>query len=131
MGPYRQAPIVVTRDVSGFIYSIERERIMTEVSSLKQAVLLHRPLGDEHPYLNGPTERTPRYPLAGEVVTVGIQAAPEIEAISLRWTLNGAPQATIQAEPVAGSAGLWRAALPAQGASAEVTYWIEAKGASS
>ena len=46
---------------------------MSESVSVERAILVHRPLGDEHPYAAGPAERTPRYPLAGEKVTLGIQ----------------------------------------------------------
>ena len=104
---------------------------MTEVARLERPTLEHGPLGNEHPYLAEPTERTPRYPLAGDDVSIGIRAAPELKAVSVRWTLNGVPQATIQATSESGSANLWRAVLPTQKDGSEINYWVEAKGANS
>src|SRR5258707_13516185 len=102
---------------------------MNDAASLEQAVRMHRPLGEEHPYLAGPMERTPRYPLAGEAVTLGIRAAPQVEAVSVRWTLNDAAQETVQAQRVPGSADLWQATLPPPRNGSHVGYWIEAQGA--
>src|SRR5262249_32701739 len=94
-------------------------------ASLKQAVLLHQPLGDEHPYLAGPTERTPRYPLAGEAVTLGIRASTQVQTVAVRWILNDTPQEPIQAQRISDSGELWQAKLPPLEDGAQVAYWLE------
>jgi len=93
---------------------------MTDITL--SAVPVHTPLGSEHPYLQSNTERSPRYPLAGQPVTIGIQSASG--SIQLEWTLNGIPQAAIPAVQHAETADLWQAIVPAQSDSVIVGYTI-------
>ncbi|HEX3051102.1 MAG TPA: hypothetical protein VHP83_10645, partial [Aggregatilineaceae bacterium] len=109
--------------------------------------LIHNPLGLEHPYEQGPEERVPRQPLAGESFTVGIVTRPPgaVKRVTVHTRLNDQPGAVIDAvkkgewhpelEIGAGAEYLerlvrveqdvWRAALTAPSVGDTLTYWIE------
>src|SRR5258708_12016607 len=91
------------------------------ITSLTQ--LSHRPVGDEHPYQPGAGERTPRYPLAGECVSLNIQTAPEVSQVTVLWAVNGSAQVPISA--VLAEPGIWQAVIPAQSAGADILYSLE------
>jgi len=93
--------------------------------------LVHIPFGNEHPYEQEPIERTPRHPLAGQPVRLGVQAQPETAQVRVEWQVNGVPQTAITAQRLADRggdernaqySGLWQAELPAQPDGANVVY---------
>lgn len=93
--------------------------------------LLHVPSGSEHPYEHDPIERSPRHPLAGQPVTLGVQAQGSAAAVRVEWAVNGAAQVPVAASPQASRAGdernaayagLWQASLPGQPDGAAVSY---------
>lgn len=56
--------------------------------------LTHRPIGFEAPYTHGPDERFPRYPQAGQAVSLGLTVPLDEEPgqVYCLWRLNGQPQ---------------------------------------
>jgi len=87
---------------------------------------VHHPLGDEHPYSRGHTERMPRYPLAGQPVTIGIQSAPGNGHVHVNWTIDGIPQSAIPATRLSAGEDLWEVVIPPQVDGAKVNYRIVA-----
>jgi len=96
------------------------------MNAVVSGTLWHRPLGDEHPYTSARNERTPRYPLAGQAVTLGIEVPAEINAVTVLWELNGIAQPARRAAQI--EPGIWQAELPGQPSGAEVRYFFEAGG---
>lgn len=90
----------------------------------------HSPLGDEHPYAQLPTERSPRFPLAGQAISVGFalefygdddDSVRESGALPpvVRWRLDGGVDRIAVAQPVeAGEGG--RAACAGEATAAGV-----------
>jgi hypothetical protein len=46
------------------------------MTTLSSTVLIHEPFGNEHPFHQGPAERIPRNPVAGEAVILGVKTQP-------------------------------------------------------
>lgn len=112
--------------------------------------IVHRPYGQEHPYEQGPEERFPREPLAGDPFTVGISIRPPgaAEQVTVHTAVDGVPGPSVEAlqvrdwEPrLAEGVGadllerlvkvdqdIWEADLVAPEAGQTLTYWIEADG---
>lgn len=111
---------------------------------------IHLPFGQEHPYEQGPEERFPREPLAGEPVTIGIVTRPPstVQRVQVHTLLNDKPGPTIDATPVRNwqptleegvgaeylerlvriDQDVWQAQLTAPSFGQTLTYWIEADG---
>jgi alpha-glucosidase (family GH31 glycosyl hydrolase) len=68
-------------------------KILMSETTLKRP-LNHRPLGFEAPYTHGPDERFPRWPQAGQPVSLGLTVPlnDEPEQVYCLWRLNGAVQ---------------------------------------
>ncbi len=114
--------------------------------------IFHLPSGQEHPYEQGPEERFPRQPLAGESFTVGIVTRPPgaVEVVQVFACMDDGAARRIDAvkqphwqqdmEEGAGAEFLerlvhveqdvWQAALTAPAQGHTLTYWAEAAGAS-
>jgi alpha-D-xyloside xylohydrolase len=113
--------------------------------------IIHIPYGQEHPYSQGPEERFPRDPLAGQPFTVGIVTRPPGTVAQVRMVaqLEGQPDQTIEAvqqhdwrPQLEQSVGMdlllervvivdqdvWHATLIAPAHGHTLTYWIEADG---
>src|SRR5450759_3121311 len=87
--------------------------------------LEHSPLGEEHPYQQEPTERTPRQPLAGQPVTLGLVTYPAAaaERVWVQWQAGGSQgqvEGAVSAQEDLRTC--WKAALPAFPALQTVTY---------
>lgn len=85
-------------------------------------MIIHEPLGIEHPYEQQPQERFPRRPVAGETVTLGAVAAPgtKPERVWAVWTVEGEEEwHTAVALPQ--DTG-WQVELPPFAAGQKVTY---------
>lgn len=56
-----------------------------------QIVLLHQPLGMEHPYKQEPYERFPRRPQTGDLISIGTVTKPPgiVERVWVVWTVAG------------------------------------------
>ncbi len=98
---------------------------MTSSAISSASKLFHDPLGKEHPYQQEAAERIPRYPLADQAVTVGVETAPEIRQVMLHWLLDGVEQPRIAAQQIDQGAGLWQAVIPPQPAGVEVAYTLD------
>jgi alpha-glucosidase (family GH31 glycosyl hydrolase) len=83
---------------------------------------VHLPFGDEHPYAQSRNERIPRYPLADQAVTIGIQS--DAAAVSVLWSGDGVLQPPIAAQPVLEQEHCWQAEIPPQAAGVTVSYTI-------
>lgn len=112
--------------------------------------ILHVPFGQEHPYEQGPEERIPRRPLAGEPFTVGIVTRPPgaVEAVQVSFSVDGGPVHSIAAakhahwqpglEEGVGAEFLermvrveqdvWRVELAAPPQGQTLTYWADTSG---
>ncbi len=112
--------------------------------------VIHLPYGQEHPYEQGPEERFPRDPLAGERFTIGIitrppaavqrvlvhscvndEPKPPIEATSLRnWqpTLEEGVGAEFLERMIKVDQDVWQVQLTAPDVGDTLSYWIEADG---
>jgi alpha-D-xyloside xylohydrolase len=110
--------------------------------------IIHTPKGQEHPYVQGPEERVPREPLAGEMFTVGIAIRPPgaVSQVRVHTCLDDQPGPTVEAAPhpdweaeleaavgvdllhtiVRVEQDVWRARLTAPEIGHTLTYWIEA-----
>ncbi len=112
--------------------------------------VIHLPLGQEHPYEQGPEERFPRHPLSGETFTVGIVSRPPgaIPQVMVHSRVDGQAAAItparrlddwqpefehgVGAELIARRVHIeqdvWQAQLTAPPVGATLEYWIEADG---
>lgn len=112
--------------------------------------VIHLPYGQEHPYEQGPEERFPREPLAGESFTVGIVTRPPsaIQRVRVHTLVNNEPGQTFDAVPLRNwqptieegvgaeylermvriDQDVWQAQLSAPSIGHTLTYWIEADG---
>ncbi len=112
--------------------------------------IIHRPLGQEHPYEQGPEERLPRHPLAGEPFVVGVVTRPSGAAgrVVVHTWVDGQPGSTVEAVHQADweqkrlegvgadllerlpsvDQDVWRATLTAPEAGRLLAYQIEADG---
>jgi alpha-D-xyloside xylohydrolase len=110
--------------------------------------IIHTPKGQEHPYVQGPEERVPREPLAGETFTVGIAIRPPgaVSQVRVHTRLDDQPGPTVDAvrnpdweaelEAAVGmdlldtivrvEQDVWRAQLTAPEIGHTLVYWIEA-----
>lgn len=110
--------------------------------------VIHLPLGQEHPYEQGPEERFPRHPLSGEPFTIGIVSRPPnaVQQVTVHSRINGQtatitsarrldnwqPEsehgvgAELIARRVQIEQDVWQAQLIAPPPGATLTYWIEA-----
>jgi hypothetical protein len=61
--------------------------------------IVHRPYGQEHPYEQGPEERFPREPLAGDPFTVRISIRPPgaAEQVTVHTAVDGVPEPSVEA----------------------------------
>ncbi len=95
--------------------------------------LEHSPYGMEHPYTQGPEERTPRQPLAGQPVILGAVTAPAGAAAQVwaEWSSSSGQPGRAEGEPsqgtVEGSAA-WKVELPAFAPLERVHYRLFAAG---
>ena len=109
--------------------------------------ILHAPFGQEHPYEQGPEERFPRNPLAGELFTIGIVTRPPqaVERITVHYELDSLAQAPIRAKSLGGwrpelehgvgaeylerlekiEQDVWQVQLTAPAFGQTLSYWIE------
>lgn len=91
--------------------------------------VLHVPLGYDHPYQHFDHERVPRYPAAGESVTLraGVTGG-DPEAVLLKWWLNGEAQPACPAarqQPLWSQPGCWAVSLGPFSAHDRVEYrWL-------
>lgn len=114
------------------------------------SIVIHNPLGQEHPYEQLPEERFPRVPLAEQPFTVGIVTRPpgEIKQVRVFSQIEGEAQVIVSAicndnwqpelEEGVGAEFLdrvirieqdvWQAQLIAPLAGQTMVYWIEADG---
>jgi alpha-glucosidase (family GH31 glycosyl hydrolase) len=102
---------------------------MTSSAITSAPKLLHDPLGTEHPYQQDAVERKPRYPVPDQPVIVGIRCTPGTDHVTLRWSLNGVEQPSIEAECIDQDVALWQAILPAQPAGSQITYLLDSSTA--
>jgi alpha-glucosidase (family GH31 glycosyl hydrolase) len=115
--------------------------------------IIHTPFGQEHPYIQGPEERIPRQPLAGELFTVSIVTRPPgaVQRVQVHTELDGQPGPTVDAvlypdwkpelEAAVGmdllgtivrvEQDVWRATFRAPAVGETLRYWIEADGSRS
>ena len=94
--------------------------------------LLHTPYGLEHPYEQGPAERFPRDPEAGQPVTLGVATWPTdaAEVVWAEWTTTGPDEGgTAQGRWVEddGERSHWRVPLPAFRRGQRVVYHVCAR----
>ncbi|MBI5929235.1 MAG: hypothetical protein HY862_08000 [Chloroflexi bacterium] len=112
--------------------------------------VIHIPLGQEHPYEQGPEERFPRHPLSGEPFTVGIVTRPPdvVKKVVVHSQLDDQSQTPVPAQRldhwqpefehgvgvellarrVHIEQDVWQAQLTAPPLGAKLTYWVEADG---
>lgn len=112
--------------------------------------VIHAPLGQEHPYEQGPEERFPRQPLAGESFVVGIVTRPPeaVQSVRVHTRVDQTPGPVLDAvrqadwrarfEEGVGAEYLarrvnvdqdvWHASLTAPAAGHTLAYWTEADG---
>lgn len=89
--------------------------------------LIHMPLGDEHPYEQNRLERSPRYPKAGEQVTLGVATSLDFKPISLfaTWKVKGT-EGEVKAQGIWESDddnySYWKLKLPSFAARNQVSY---------
>ena len=93
--------------------------------------LLHNPYGLEHPYEQEPTERSPRDPMAGEPVMLGVATWPArtAEAVWATWQRSGLPgegRTEGRWEQDAQGQSYWRVELPPFDYRERVTYQLHA-----
>ncbi|HRF47734.1 MAG TPA: glycoside hydrolase family 31 protein [Anaerolineales bacterium] len=99
------------------------------MSTPEPITLIHIPFGDEHPYRATPFERTPREPIAGQPIQLGLGTRPAgaVQAVQVRWRVDDGPEQVVPAtaqEDVEG-ATRWLASLPAGAAGDRVSYRFE------
>lgn len=114
------------------------------------SIIVHNPLGQEHPYEQLPEERFPRMPLAGETFTAGIVTRPPgaINAVRVFSQIEGEPIQEIRAKHIENwrpeleegvgaefleriiriEQDVWQAQLIAPPAGKRMHYWMEADG---
>jgi alpha-glucosidase (family GH31 glycosyl hydrolase) len=95
--------------------------------------LKHSPYGLEHPYTQGPEERTPRQPLAGQPVILGAVTAPAgaAGAVWAEWSSSSGRSGRVEGAPLQGAAegsSAWKVELPAFAPLEEVRYCLFAAG---
>jgi len=93
--------------------------------------IVHIPLGVEHPYDQNPFERSPRDPLSGDEVALGVATSPVgcAEWVSVTWKVKdtgeaGAVEGVRQEDDIDFS--YWKVQLPAFSEGCRVTYKINA-----
>ncbi|NQT59356.1 MAG: hypothetical protein HQ557_10280 [Bacteroidetes bacterium] len=105
-------------------------------SAILPSAILHRPLGNEQPYYQKAYERFPRYPSAGEPVSIGFVVEPKpAESVFLLWT-NDDWDTTHQVDALCigntdsvGHSGFehaWVAMIPGTEAGKRVLYTLKA-----
>ncbi len=103
---------------------------------IKDLHITHRPFGNEQPYFQQPFERFPRYPMAGQSVSVGAVINPmdEGEYVDLLWRIPSKgdmfttiPAICIGTSDSVGNSGCeryWMATLPPQRGGDEIEYFL-------
>jgi hypothetical protein len=94
--------------------------------------LLHTPYGLEHPYEQGPAERFPRDPEAGQPVALGVTTWPPgtAEAVWAEWTTTGPDEGgTAEGRWIGDDEerSYWRVPLPAFRRGQRVVYHVHAR----
>jgi len=88
--------------------------------------IIHWPLGEEHPYQQLPIERSPRWPRAGEAVSLGAAFSNLTdESVWVEWSVGNPPGShRIKAQKTREWEGcpVWSAALPPFKYGSQVTY---------
>ncbi len=104
---------------------------------IKDLQITHNPLGNEQPYFQQPFERFPRYPMAGQAVSVGAVIIPmdEGEYVDLLWRstsehedFNSIPAICIGTSDSVGNSGCdryWLAVIPPVAGGTEVEYCFQ------
>ena len=103
---------------------------MISPSVVRLRELVHVPTGTDHPYDGSVAERRPRYPVGGDMVSVGFVSRPGGAAASVRldWERNGQSQAPIFARATTTGADedVWLVELGVVEGGDRVTYCITA-----
>ncbi len=91
---------------------------MIQQDDLSSITLLHQPYGEHHPYIPLATERMPRDPIAGDLITLGVETShkPAVDLVWCIWQIEGDPteNRTEATKIVNGeSADQWQVNLPA------------------
>lgn len=90
--------------------------------------IIHIPTGYDHPYKHYDQERIPRYPAAGEPVTLHATVTGEPLAVWVEWTLGGTRQpdlAAVWQAPLRSQPGCWIVQFGPFGPGETVTYrWV-------
>jgi alpha-glucosidase (family GH31 glycosyl hydrolase) len=91
--------------------------------------IIHQPYGLEHPYEQLPSERAPRDPVAGELVTLGAITCPQsaFQSVWAEWKHEGDSAFTRSEAKWVNNNGeqdFWKMNLPAFEAGSRVTYRI-------
>jgi alpha-glucosidase (family GH31 glycosyl hydrolase) len=91
----------------------------------------HLPYGIEHPYRQGPEERSPRDPQERQPVSIGITTSPPgaAERVLVEWSADGGKSEISEGQPVSLPElddDAWAASLPAFHAGQKVTYRVKA-----
>ncbi|MCL5429662.1 MAG: hypothetical protein M1347_07700 [Chloroflexi bacterium] len=100
---------------------------------VRALTLTHTPLGLEHPYEQNLTERFPRFPVAGERITLGVATTPVggVDSVTASWRVK-----TTGKEGIAKGVwhkseadnDYWKIQLPAFDAKSEISYRLSALG---
>ncbi|MBL8094585.1 MAG: hypothetical protein JNL73_10470 [Anaerolineales bacterium] len=103
------------------------------MSTPEPITLIHHPFGDEHPYRATPFERTPREPIAGQPVQLGVGTRPigAASGVQVRWRVNDGPEQAVAADAQGDVDGAtrWLATLPGAAAGDRVSYRFETTAA--
>lgn len=116
------APLLLTAFLVALLPSTAQAGTLTGVS--------HDPFGDDELYSTQPTERSPRDPMAGQLVTVKATTWPisSGQTVWVTWTRNGVPQTPIGAayDYNSGNNTYWRLDLGTFARGDQITYNVNA-----
>jgi len=65
-----------------------------------RSLITHRPYGIEHPYAVSPDQRVPVLPEVGQSTTLGVQASPEVDAVTCEWRSGAGGSADVLVLPL-------------------------------
>jgi len=107
---------------------------MTKPDESSGITILHQPYGEQHPYIPLATERSPRDPSAGDLVTLGVETGhnPSADSVWCIWQIEGEPgENRTEAVKIASSdsADQWQVHLPAFNSNEIVHYYFFASSA--